>query len=130
VPHSIFTGRAMPQPGESLFLEEDTAAAVALAEEERDTCSQCGMPRAWCRDPANQFAFDVHESTCWPTYRLAQYRSGEKWKAKLDDTRDATQLSAFFRDGHEPEVDAGLGLSDVDVDEVPVVAGVPEVAGE
>jgi hypothetical protein len=103
-------GRPWPQPGEPLFTEEDTFYAVALAEEERDTCSQCGMPKVWCRDPANQFAFDADESTCWPTYRLAQYRSGEKWKSKLDDTREATQLSAHFREGHEPDIDAGLDL--------------------
>lgn len=105
----------MPGPGEPLFLEEDTDLAVALAEEERDTCPSCGYPKAWCRDPAHQFSFEPQEDTCWPAYRLAQYRNEDKWTAKHDDTKAATQLSVRFREGHKPDLEAGLGLEGLDV---------------
>lgn len=105
----MFVGRVQ-MPGEPLFLPEDTDAAIALAEEERDTCPSCGMPKAWCRDPKNQFAFDVHEERCWASYRLAQHKSGDKWNAKHDDTKAATQLSPRFRDELGPDVTAGLNI--------------------
>jgi len=112
VPRSILLGRPWPQPGEEFFTTEDTDYAIALAEEERDTCGQCGLLKVWCRDPKHQFSFEPHEETCWPTYRLAQYQESDKWKAKLDDTKRATQLSVRFRDGHEPDYEAGLDLPD------------------
>lgn len=116
MPHSIFTGRPTPAPGEALFLEEDTAAAVALAEEERDTCPSCGLPKVWCRDPANQFAgFEAHEETCFATYALAIHRNGVD-KKRSDESRAATQMSVRFADGKSPDLEAGLGLGDVDGD--------------
>ncbi len=98
-----------------MFLEDDTAAALALAEEERDTCPSCGWPKVWCRDKANQFAFDAHEEMCWPTWRLAQRRDSGEWKSKHPATQAATMLSARFRQGHEPDVGAGLELGAGDV---------------
>ena len=112
MPHSIFTGRPTPAPGEPLFTEEDTAAAIALGEEERDTCPSCGMLKVWCRDPANQFAFEPHEQMCFPTWRLAQFRESAGWTGKHEATKQATQVSARFREGHEPDLEAGLGLGD------------------
>ena len=124
----MFTGRPTPAPGEPLFLEEDTAAALALAEEERDTCPSCGLPKAWCRDPANQFgAFEAHEATCFATYALAVHRKGVDDK-RSDETRAATQTSARFVPGREPDVEAGLGLGDVEVEQLPVVARQGDVA--
>jgi hypothetical protein len=111
----VFTGRVVG-PGEPEFLREDTDGAIALAEEERDTCPSCGMPKAWCRDGANQFAFDPEDSVCWPTYRLAQHRNSDKFKGYDDATQVAVQVSARFRDGREPDVVAGLDLGDVEVD--------------
>ncbi len=108
----MLIGRPTPSPGEPLFLEDDTAAAVALAEEERDACPSCGWPKAWCRDKANQFAFDAHEEMCWPTWRLAQRRDSGEWKSKHPATQAATMLSARFRQGHEPDVGAGLELGE------------------
>lgn len=113
MPRSIFLGRPWPEPGEPLFTEEDTAWAVALAEEERDTCPACGYPKSVCRDPAYQFpAFEPHEEICGPTQRLAMYRETEPWTAKFESTKAATQLSARFREGYEAPIDAGLGLAD------------------
>lgn len=106
----MLLGRPWPQPGEPLFTAEDTAWALALAEEEADTCPVCGYPKAWCRDPANQFAFEPHEEECFVSKRLAQHQSSEAWKSKQDDTRSATQVSARFRDGHDPDYDAGLAI--------------------
>jgi hypothetical protein len=117
VPWSVLTGRPAPKPGEPLFLEEDTAAAVALAEEERDSCGSCGMPKAWCRDPKHQFGtFEPVEEVCWVTYRLAQHQAANgEWDKKADDTKRATQLSVRFREGREPDPEAGLEL-DAQVD--------------
>lgn len=69
------------------------------------------MLKVWCRDPANQFAFEPVEEVCWPTYRLAQHRNGDKFKGKHDDTKAATQVAARFRQGREPDLDAGLDLT-------------------
>ena len=104
------------KPGEPWFLPEDTDGAIALAEEERDTCPSCGMPKAWCRDPANQFAFEPREEMCFVTWRLAQHRNGQNWQGKHDDTKQATQVVARFRDGREPDIAAGLGLAAEDAD--------------
>ena len=115
MPHSIFTGRPTPAPGEPLFLEEDTAVAIALAEEERDTCPACGMPKVWCRDPANQFGvFEAVEEQCHVSYAIAAHR-----KATADrpaNEQAATQLSVRFKDGRAPDVEAGLELPDAEVD--------------
>lgn len=108
----MFTGRPMPGPGEPLFLQEDTDAAVALAEEERDTCPSCGMPKAWCRNnEGGRSRFDVDESFCWATHRIAQ-RQDNMSKEKVDPaTVRATQMAARFRAGQEPDITAGLNLS-------------------
>lgn len=107
--HSVFTGRVVG-PGEPEFLPEDTDGAIALAEEERDTCPSCGMQKAWCRDPVNQFGvFEPHQEFCWASYRLADFR-----KAKFDKLSESQQASwqvwAGFREGHEPAIEAGLDL--------------------
>jgi hypothetical protein len=108
VPHSVFTGRPTPAPGEPLFLEEDTAAALALAEEERDTCPSCGLPKAWCRDPRAQFgAFEAYEDTCFATYALAVHKKSVDEK-RSDETRVSIQTSARFAPGREPDFAAGL----------------------
>lgn len=109
-------GRPWPQPGEPLFLKEDSDLALALAEEERDTCPSCGLPKAWCRDPAYQFAgFDAHEETCFATHALALHRKGVDEK-RSDETRAATQTSVRFAAGKSPDPTAGLGLADVELD--------------
>ena len=112
----MFTGRPTPPPGEPLFTKDDTAAAVALAEEERDTCPSCGMLKVWCRDPANQTAFDPHEEMCFPTWRMSLRREAWQNEGKHKATQDATQLSVSFRDGHEPDLEAGLDLEPVEAD--------------
>lgn len=116
MPVSILQGRPTPAPGEPLFTEEDTAWAIALAEEERDACPACGFPRSVCRDASYQFAFEPHEEMCHATARLAQYRESDSWKGKLDTTRAATQVTPIFREGHEAPIDVGLDLRDVQVD--------------
>jgi hypothetical protein len=109
VPHSIFTGRPTPAPGEPLFTEDDTSAAVALALEERDTCPSCGYPKAWCRDPDNQFAFEPHEEACHATYTITAHRIKVDEK-RSNETRASTLMAARFRKGKEPDIDAGLDL--------------------
>lgn len=84
--------------------------------EERETCPSCGMLKSWCRDPANQFgAFVAHEETCFATYSLAVHRKKVDEK-RSDETRAATQMSVRFAEGRMPDIEAGLGLADVEVD--------------
>jgi hypothetical protein len=111
VPHSVFVGRIVAA-GEPQFLAEDTDGAVALAEEEADTCPSCGFLREWCRDPAHQFAFDAEEEVCWASYRLALRRRSGDFQRYDEATRDAVQLSAAFSDGREPDMLAGLELEE------------------
>jgi hypothetical protein len=108
VPHSIFTGRVR-QPGEPEFLPEDTDLALALAEEEADTCPRCGLPKAWCRDIGNQFAFQPVEEQCHATYTLAAHQAGVG-KDRDEATRAAIQTRVRFRKGYEPDLLAGLDL--------------------
>jgi hypothetical protein len=104
----VFTGRIVG-PGEPLFLVEDTDGAVALAEEEADTCRSCGMPRAWCRDSDNQFSFEVHEEQCHATYALAARRSAVA-DERDDAQRAAVQFAARFAASRRPDLMAGLDL--------------------
>lgn len=98
----------MPAPGEPMFLAEDTAAALALAEEEQNTCPSCGLPKDWCRDPANQFGtFEPHQEFCWASYRLADYRAKKKFS---DPQKASVQISARFAKGREPRAEAGLDI--------------------
>jgi len=104
----VFTGRVLGL-GEPVFLPSDTAKAVALALEEADTCPTCGYPKSWCRGKGSQFTdYEVAQETCQATYRLALFRESDDWKNKHDATKQAVQLSARFRPGHEPPIDAGL----------------------
>lgn len=108
----MLLGRPWPQPGEPLFTEDDTAYALALAEEERDTCPNCGMPVAVCSDPQYQFAFEPSERVCWPTARMALHRASPEWEKRADEVRQATMLAARFREGHAAPLDAGLDLTE------------------
>lgn len=112
MPRSIFLGRPWPNPGEPLFLDEDTAWAVALAEEERDACPSCGMPKDICRSGDIPFTdYEVREETCQPTLRLAHHRNSDAWKSRHEATKHAVQASVRFRDGKAPRTDYGLGLA-------------------
>ena len=70
------------------------------------------MQKAWCRDPANQFGtFEPHEDFCWASYRLADHRKA-KVEQMSDSQRASLQLSVRFREGREPDLEAGLGLAE------------------
>lgn len=96
------------KPGEPQFLEDDTAAVIALAEEERDTCPSCGYPKAWCRVDNGRNHFDLREDFCWATYRRVLRTDSGEWKQKHEPSRAATQLSVRFAKGFVPPLDAGL----------------------
>jgi hypothetical protein len=70
------------------------------------------MPKVWCRDPANQFAFVVTEEQCHVTATQAAHQLSPDWEKKHEATKRATQVSARFRDGREPDFEAGLDLGD------------------
>lgn len=86
---------------------------IALAEEEKDSCPSCGMPKAWCRtrDAEEGMArFDVAEDRCWATYRIGLRREKHTSEGIHPASREALQLSPRFRDGHMPPLEAGLDL--------------------
>jgi hypothetical protein len=114
--HSVFTGRVVGT-GEPEFLPEDTDGAVALAEEEGDTCPACGRPMAICRSPDVKWTdLDVVEEECHFTMRIAQHTVGDKWRGKSPESRASTMLGTRFREDREPDWTAGLDLRDVEVD--------------
>jgi hypothetical protein len=68
------------------------------------------MQKAWCRNPANQFGvFEPHDEFCWASYRLSDFRKSKFHK--LSEAQQASwQVWAGFREGHEPDIEAGLDL--------------------
>ncbi|NXY93499.1 hypothetical protein HYE82_03560 [Streptomyces sp. BR123] len=56
-------GRAVA-PGEPLWLDEDRAWALALAEVERDSCPDCGHPWSEASAPESEFQYDVTLLRC------------------------------------------------------------------
>lgn len=117
MPRSVLLGRPLPAPGEPLFTDEDTAYAVALAEEEQATCPSCGLLKVVCRDPAYQFAFEARQEQCHAMAALAAFQQSPAWTGKHDSTKAATQLSVGFRAGAEAPLDAGLDLLHEDDDQ-------------
>jgi hypothetical protein len=96
-----------------MFLAEDTAAALALAEEQADACKQCGMPKVWCRDNDHGRArFDLDEEFCWATYRIALRQKKQNTEKTDDAMRAAYVYSPKFVKGQEPDMLAGLGIND------------------
>lgn len=106
-----------------MWLPWDRLVVEALADEEADTCRKCGLPKAWCRDnEAGRARFDVKDEFCWATYRVG-LRQAKTAKENVPPAQEnATILSATFREGREPPIDAGLELPEVDRDG-PVVSG-------
>jgi hypothetical protein len=96
------------QPGEPEFLPEDTDLAIALAEEEADTCPSCGMLKVFCRDKDYQYAFRVVEEQCHATWALAANQAVNK--ERDDTTRRAIQTSVRFGSKVQPDLLAGLDL--------------------
>lgn len=76
MPLSIFLGRPWPQPGDPLFLPEDTDRARALHELEKqeaaDRCQSCGLPKELCRAQGNQYAFEPEAERCHATWAILQ----------------------------------------------------------
>lgn len=92
-----------------MFLTSDSAAVTALALEEADACSKCGMPKAWCRDnEVGRARFDINEEFCWATYRIA-LRQSKQEKEKVDGALRAAYVhSARIQEKHTPDPMAGL----------------------
>ena len=111
MPHSIFTGRPLPGPGEQLFTQEDTDLAMALALEEKEQCPSCGLPKSVCRDDkVGRARFGVEEHFCWATYRLASRKPKLDSKGNVGPTEKATLTSLTFRPGYEPDLLGDLPL--------------------
>ena len=95
-------GRPWPAPGEPLFLQEDTAWAIALHEQRQaeaaEKCPLCGLPVAVCRDPDNQFRFAAASEQCHATYAIASAQAKDKAKGEGSEASvRATAWSARMR---------------------------------
>ncbi|MFB6977684.1 hypothetical protein [Streptomyces scopuliridis] len=56
-------GRAVA-PGEALWLDEDRAWALALAEVEKDCCPDCGNPWSEASKIENEYAYEAELLRC------------------------------------------------------------------
>lgn len=56
-------GRAVA-PGEPLWLDEDRAWALALAQVERDSCPDCGQPWSESSSKDHEFAYEAELLRC------------------------------------------------------------------
>ncbi|WNI16906.1 hypothetical protein [Actinacidiphila sp. ITFR-21] len=63
MPRSVFMGRVV-QPGEPLWLPDDRAWALALAQVEADRCPDCGTEWGDATAPENEFEFDAEVIRC------------------------------------------------------------------
>lgn len=63
MPRSVFLGRAVA-PGEVLWLEEDRAWALALAQVEADSCPDCRQPWSEVSAIENEFEYDASLMRC------------------------------------------------------------------
>ena len=54
----------MPAPGEPLWLPEDRAWALALAQVEADACPECGEAWSETTDAANEYAYRADLVKC------------------------------------------------------------------
>lgn len=108
----MFTGRVVA-PGEPVFLPEDTALALALAQEEQDTCPSCGYLKAICRGGRERPFTDykIHEETCQVTLALGYHQSSPEIEKRSEAVRHATQALPRFREGKEPDILIGLDIN-------------------
>jgi hypothetical protein len=84
VPLSILRGRVQ-QPGEPLFLPDDTEVALQARIEEEATC-RCGHPKDITMDPAVEGKFEVSELFCDACAALAEHQR-ETSKGDLSEDR-------------------------------------------
>lgn len=54
----------MPGPGEPLWLDDDRDAAVALLEEEANTCEGCGHPKTQSMHPSSEGRYVAEVMRC------------------------------------------------------------------
>jgi hypothetical protein len=57
-------GRPWPTRGEPLWLNEDRAWALALAQVETENCPDCGRPWSEVSDPDNEFKYQTELIRC------------------------------------------------------------------
>ena len=103
MPRSILNGRPWPQPGQPLFLPEDRNWALAhaayKAQVDANRCRLCGLPKDVCRDPANQFEFEVEVERCHATYAMASAQERVQSKANDVSMRATTWAARLKKDG-------------------------------
>lgn len=86
---------------------------MALAEEERDACPKCGMPKAFCREAEDgRQRWGVREDFCWVTFRMAQRKPKLNQDGTVSAVEKATIVSPTIRDGYEVNLFAGLELDE------------------
>lgn len=64
IPRSVFLGRVVA-PGEPLWLEDDTVAALEWIDYLASLCKGCGQPLAECMDEANDGRYETVPVHCF-----------------------------------------------------------------
>ena len=109
MPRSILNGRPWPQPGQPLFLPEDRNWALAhaayKAQVDANRCRLCGLPKDVCRDPANQFEFEVEVERCHATYAMASAQE----RASSRNANDVSLRSTTWAARLKKEEGVGVG---------------------
>jgi hypothetical protein len=97
----VLLGRPQPAAGEPWFLPEDTNWALAhaayKAQVEANRCRLCGLPKEICRDPANQFAFEVDVERCHATYAMAAAQERAQGKNSNNVSMRSTTWAARLK---------------------------------
>lgn len=76
-------GRPWPRPGEPLFTEEDTEAALEWIRERDLKCPGCGQPRDESMAPENQNRYRAHPIRCHAC--AARERAAEQRRKQEND---------------------------------------------
>ena len=67
------------------------------AQDEAGRCRLCGLPKSVCRDPDNQFAFEVEVERCHATYAMASAQERAQSKNANDVSLRSTTWAARLR---------------------------------
>lgn len=89
-------GRPTPAPGEVLWLDEDRAWAMALAQVEADRCPDCGHPWSETSAADNEFAYTAEVTRCHACATGA--RASHRFQAAGGDDR-GVHVSITKREG-------------------------------
>lgn len=98
IPLSVFLGRTV-YPGEPMWTQDDTDAAVDWMLDQNDRCPGCGRPHTETTSPDAQGAYDVEAKVCHCC--LAGTTVSKAWQESRGDDMGAI----YFRTTRRPDED-------------------------